>query len=368
MATPQLPQAVVDHQMARIHENKGPAVIGVSAALTALSFVIVGLRFVARLKIKAPILADDWLCLPALLMIVLMCVQLGYSVTYGIGKHLVATDPTRTWEIMRIGFFLSITYSLVHLFIKMSILCFYIRVFGLTLRWFKIAVFTMITYSALWTVSMIIFVPLQCRPVAHFWNRYRITDHPLDGVCFTDPSAPPIATSVLNTLGDIIILLLPLFVLNQLQLQLKKKLALFSVFLVGAFACVAGIIRLSSIIMVVNINADVPWVTGDTYMWTSIEACVGLICACFPALWPLIRTFVGERSASSRYARSNSGNSGKRASNTIGVLSPTYQEGRRFPNRTSDIAPWYREAESYEKEKSSSDDVSIRPYENDSRV
>ena len=53
-------------------------------------------------------------------------------------------------------------------------------------------------------------------------------------------------------------------------------------------------------------NPGNPGITGHMYLWTMIEAAVGLMCACFPALWPLIKGFVEKRtglSSSSGAAR-----------------------------------------------------------------
>jgi hypothetical protein len=47
-------------------------------------------------------------------------------------------------------------------------------------------------------------------------------------------SSSQIATSVLNTIGDFAVLCLPIMILIPLQMQLARKIALVSVFLVGS--------------------------------------------------------------------------------------------------------------------------------------
>ena len=52
-------------------------------------------------------------------------------------------------------------------------------------------------------------------------------------------------------------------------------------------AIVAGIVRLVITFSATKLNADSTWITADIYMWTAVEAGVGLICACLPTTSPL---------------------------------------------------------------------------------
>lgn len=45
--------------------------------------------------------------------------------------------------------------------------------------------------------------------------------------------------------------------------------------------------RLVSTLAAIKLNADTTWITADIYMWTAVEAGVGLICACMPIMGPL---------------------------------------------------------------------------------
>lgn len=60
-----LPPAALAYQKAHIKENRGPMVIGVSAALIALVTAAVLLRFLGRRVRQLPLLYDDWLTIPA---------------------------------------------------------------------------------------------------------------------------------------------------------------------------------------------------------------------------------------------------------------------------------------------------------------
>jgi hypothetical protein len=57
-----------------------------------------------------------------------------------------------------VGFYLSITYTLAHFFIKMSILLFYIRIFTLHITWFRIGIYTTMAYVTGWALSLLVLI------------------------------------------------------------------------------------------------------------------------------------------------------------------------------------------------------------------
>ena len=82
------------------------------------------------------------------------------------GRHCYTSscgsgDSRFSWTYVQIGFFLSLTYALLHWCIKMSILLLYIRAFTLHVEWLRIAVFVTMAYTTGWALAMVLFVPLQ---------------------------------------------------------------------------------------------------------------------------------------------------------------------------------------------------------------
>ena len=76
---------------------------------------------------------------------------------------------------------------------------------------------------------------MHSRPLSYFWSQYDISANPRpEGVCTVDASSSEISTSILNTVADFAVLILPIIVLAGLQLKLQKKIAIISVFLVGS--------------------------------------------------------------------------------------------------------------------------------------
>ncbi|KAH7031688.1 uncharacterized protein B0I36DRAFT_324432 [Microdochium trichocladiopsis] len=327
-------------QVAAIGENKGPTLIAVSALFIAICTVTVALRFAARASRSMKFDWDDWMSAVSLVLVILYCVTCIISVPYGVGKHTWAADPTEVWRIMEIAYFNALIYFTTHFFIKISILLFYKRIFTLNVKWFKWCVYALGVYTVGWYIGCFFAAMLQCVPPSLFWERFK-PDGDMSGVCAVDNPALVISSSALNTVGDVLIFALPLFMLWQLQLKKSHKYALILVFATGAFAVAAGCVRLDSSVQAIELDADTTWITADIYMWTAVEAGVGLICACLPVIGPLFG-LVKDRVSS--YIISRSSKRGLRASTSdeeskIGYKSASGRPSNVSSSRDSRSAP-----------------------------
>ncbi|TAQ83145.1 hypothetical protein B7494_g8530 [Chlorociboria aeruginascens] len=287
-----LSPAETAHQMANLGQNQGPKIVGVSIFLIVLASTSVILRFIARLARSMRPGWDDWLCIPAMVFTICMCVINLVSVHYGLGKHLLANDPANGYKILEAGWFLSLSYSLTHFFVKMAILFTYVRIFTLRIRWFKFAVWAAMFYVSAWAFGTFIMTVTECRPLNYFWESVNINRAtPAVGKCTINTQAAEISTSILNTIGDFILLILPMTVIWGLNLNMAKKIGIMGIFCVGILACVASILRFVSTLTVVNNTSDTTWDAVPVYTWTPVEAAVGLLCACFPVIGPLFSMF-----------------------------------------------------------------------------
>jgi len=272
----------------------------------------------------------------ALIWVVIFCITCIISVPYGMGKHSWAADPTKIYKILEIGLYNALVYMTAHLFIKMSILAFYIRVFTLNTPWFRYCIYAMGTYAACWWMGCFFSALFQCTPVSFFWQQYNVGRvPPAQGHCTVHNTNLVISSSALNTVGDIVIFALPIAMLWRLQLKRAHKAALILVFATGAFACIAGIVRLTQTLSAVKPGADTTWVTAEIYMWTAIEAGVGLICACLPIIGPLIgllreriTSYMSHRSSRKAVHSSTGDTSGSRSLSRSAGWTPVGPGGR----------------------------------------
>ena len=52
--------------------------------------------------------------------------------------------------------------------------------------------------------------------------------------------------------------------------------------------CVASLVRIYYMTFLSK-SVDITWEMGNVFIWSSVEPCVGIVCACLPTLQPLLR-------------------------------------------------------------------------------
>lgn len=187
---------------------------------------------------------------------------------------------------------MSVIQGLGLLFSKLSILLFFKRVFTTRKRPFHIALLVVGAYSILVGVGSFIEFSVQCLPVSFFWERaYAITGtpppHPLSGWCMSQDihiAFPLIA----NLVSDLFILGLPVIGLWGLQMQRAKKAGVLVAFSVGLFVCIIECIRIYYAFRT-DSTGDATWDDAGVLLWTAVESCVSVMCACIPTMAPLLK-------------------------------------------------------------------------------
>lgn len=96
-------------------------------------------------------------------------------------------------------------------------------------RNFKRVAWAVWAYTLLWSIQAQLASLLECSPPTFFYDRTIKGGHcvpnPLINISLTE--------SVLNTLGDLIIFLMPMPMLKHLHVDNRKKQALYGIFAVG---------------------------------------------------------------------------------------------------------------------------------------
>jgi hypothetical protein len=91
-----------------------------------------------------------------------------------------------------------------------------------------------------WFIATQIGNLLICQPIDSFWNRAK------PGKCLNF-NIMFLATGIIDTLIDLMILLLPVRIAFTLQLPTKTKIAVAGIFALGGFVVITNIIRISYI-------------------------------------------------------------------------------------------------------------------------
>lgn len=282
------------------------SVLAVGIVFVILGILAVLARFHVRRKIGLGF--DDWLCIPALVLVIAECsIMIIGSATDTVGQHSpLGGDPVSydgadqiTLEELEFPFDLMQVVTLMTL--KLAFLFFYRRIFRG--RTFNIASWTLIGIVVAWAISFFIAILAACG--ASVRANFE-TLGALKAKC-VDTFVVLVCLAVFDVVVDLAIMILPIPLVWALQMPIKRKIAVTSMFLVGALAIACGATRLAIFAEILGpalfSQSDVAGVsTSDSIgiisilmFWGMLEMGVAMVAVCLPTLRPLFHGWSPER-------------------------------------------------------------------------
>ncbi|KAJ1708398.1 integral membrane protein PTH11-like protein [Aspergillus flavus] len=279
-----------------LNDNQTPQINATVIALYIVAVIAVILRFVTRIKVQRISLGiDDWLIAASLLQLywvntfniiswkvkfqVADCCQ--FSAGYcGLGKHVWRGTLDDVVNMRKILFAYIFIYLVLLPSIKVSIILLYRRIFGMNwMMWLCLAL--SIGHGACCMVAFL----CSCRPLSYFYTQFA---DPSGGKCIINLYAFYLGNAATNVFTDVITLLVPIPIISRLQIRPMQKVLISGIFLLGGFVSVGSMVRIYYLTLLAT-NPDINWVMGDVYLWSTIEPCIGIVCACLPTLNALLR-------------------------------------------------------------------------------
>ncbi|CAJ2506924.1 Uu.00g081100.m01.CDS01 [Anthostomella pinea] len=256
--------------------------IGVVTSCLALALLSFVLRIYARYTTQAKLWWDDYWMFWVMALCISMSTMDFVMLSLGSGVHQDALPAGEVLTFIKCLYAYMLMWATSVFSVKVGILLFYWRVFHT--KGFRIGAMAVGALSAGIFLSNFFSFLLQCTPVSKFW------DHEVEGTCI-DQNTFYLASAIINVLGDVAVLGLPLPVVWKLHTSKSKKWSLSFLFLLGAFVCVASIFR---IIAVTQIDpTDFTFTNVGGGLWSTVEVEVGFICANLPAIRPLLFKLLG---------------------------------------------------------------------------
>ncbi|CAD6442820.1 b50132ee-9268-4965-8904-ec1ac1c8e270 [Sclerotinia trifoliorum] len=254
----------------RVDESKN-GLASLSGTLLGLTTITIILRFIARRKQKASLLIDDWMVFSAWFM--------GYIEPKN--HKLVASmhaEVEKTYTALN-GLTV-ITLGLT----KLSALLFYRRVFCTDLREaFNVVPAVVVTVVALWTLGFFIMTFLICGANINYLFGVGASASAKCGAIF--PYF--MGTTISDFLLDVFILTLAIPKIWSLNMTLKRKIAVFCVFLLAFVGLASSTSRMAIAIILVTKGRAVD--DEDVYgYWTYLiilEAGLTIVAVNLPSLW-----------------------------------------------------------------------------------
>ncbi|KEQ79011.1 hypothetical protein M438DRAFT_360070 [Aureobasidium pullulans EXF-150] len=311
---------------ASVHHTRVPLIQGVAIGLVSLAFVICTLRLAIRLSRHTTSYEDGFIAF-AMLFSVLESAVAYLSAQNGYGALVSTLSDKQLARALMWFWWAQVMYKLTIWPTKLSILFLYLRVFGDTPNVtsfgvnFRKFVYGLMAFSAVFCVITLIVNVLTCIPVKHYWDKNS------SGHCGVDPFSWWLSQSLLNTISDILILVLPMpLVKNLLQIPARQKLGLCLVFGLGGFVVIVTIMRITTF-KSGGLGDDITYDGAVTLCWTLVETNVAIICACLPLLRPFI----------ARMIPGFCGRSGLRSTNSYPMVQPTTTDDATGKPRSSHV-------------------------------
>ncbi|KAF2500687.1 hypothetical protein BU16DRAFT_535249 [Lophium mytilinum] len=229
---------------------------------------------------------DDWLIVFSwfcgLACTILSCV----ATKYGAGHHQANVSIAAAQINIKIGFITLFFYHSVLASTKISICLFYLRIFHPERR-SRYLIYACIATLVITFIAFTFFNIFQCSPIAAYWD---FGLKAAGGHC-TDPIPAFYAAGIYNILSEVFLIAIILPRVLVLKITRRQKTALVTVVSVGWLVAIASIIRVVRISKLLH-EEDKTWASYDTTIWTAVEIDVGIVCACAPAIKPLLNQLI----------------------------------------------------------------------------
>ncbi|KAH8730187.1 MFS monosaccharide transporter-like protein [Phaeosphaeriaceae sp. PMI808] len=285
-------------------DTRGPLVMGVSAATLALCSLFVGLRLISRFIVVRKPGWDDYAMILAWVLAFGASISICYGTTRGLGRRQENIPKDWLRSVKQTSYVFSVLYNPALMITKTSILVFYLTLSKThkVFRWATIATLAVVNVGGL---ALTILNIVQCRPVNAAWA----SPVPASASC-TNIVTIYLSSAPLNIITDLAIFFLPMPILTSMRLPKKQKIILVITFGFGIFVAIVDVIRIAYLqdaqratLRVANTDhvetgnkqrnaGDFAWYSSLSFMWSTVEINVGIMCGCVPALKPLARRFL----------------------------------------------------------------------------
>lgn len=151
------------------HESDSlqPSIIASNAAGLVLAYIFVGLRIWARKAGKTAFGHDDWLIIAALVPLSTYAIVGWLQIEFGEGKHIIFV--TNTPGFIKGYVTCVVAYAICVVLTKLSILCFYCRIFFPIQRLYYIS-WGFGIFIVAYDLALIFVTAFECVPLSSMWT------------------------------------------------------------------------------------------------------------------------------------------------------------------------------------------------------
>ncbi|KAI9742338.1 MAG: hypothetical protein M1818_003871 [Claussenomyces sp. TS43310] len=148
----------------------------------------------------------------------------------------------------------------------------------------------------IWGIITTFLLIFQCNPIRGMW----VYELQATGKATCMSSSELIfGFEISNVVIDVLILSLPIYMIQRLQLRTAKKVSIIAIFVMGGFVCITCAVRAYYVFdPKTKMSRSLPLLM----VWTTIEVTFAIVCACLPTYGPLFSQLVIPSSLKTWYA------------------------------------------------------------------
>lgn len=302
--------------------DRGPELLGVNITFIVLAACAYLLRCFVRIKMVKAFGRDDWLMGFALLFFLMYNISSNIGIHYGTGRHHRDLTVDQVENAKHCWFF-------CYLFYTWSMICSKFSIAFLLLRISFKRIHTWIIYGAVLIsvvagLTFFFVIVFQCNPVTFFWNKRQ------NGTCVPNDVIVALGYtySLFSIISDFTFAIIPGFLVWNLQLKRKAKIALIPLITMGCVASAAVIARLP---YVKYFNSpDFLWATTDIAIWSTIEQGLAITAGSLATLRPLFFLALHRLGLSTQPTGQRPSNYGGMSGQKLGVPASSQQNTDRL--------------------------------------
>ena len=205
--------------------NPGTTLIVVTAIFAFLSTLTTALR-VGTKVLQKRMRSEDWTILTALVLLLVQVVFIGLQYQHGSGQHIQDLTLEQAEDVLKYVYATEFLIFPALSLTKISICFFVLRIKNT--KAMRIALYAMMTLLVLTSLMCEILLFAQCRPLEAFWDRAAGTCW--DFNIYNNIIWVQVASSIFS---DAVCTFLPIFVLWNIRIALKFKIAVGSLMALG---------------------------------------------------------------------------------------------------------------------------------------
>ncbi|KAF2229101.1 hypothetical protein EV356DRAFT_437826, partial [Viridothelium virens] len=265
--------------------GRGPTCVRVGLSLGTLATILIILRIYVRLRInRTGTTALLWAIATWILSVTTEVFTI-LAALHGLGNHMtVIIEEGQAQNFLK---FTWLTVFFFHIGIptgKTAVAVFLMEIIGLAyvkMRWILMSIAAM---NYLISVPIAIYSQLHCNPINALWNplkQQQCNTHMYVLLSYVSGS--------IAALSDILLALLPIYILWSLQIDRKLKQVLCVLLSLGIVAAIAAIVRTWATSFLEG--EDASYHLGILFEWGQVEGWLVLIAMSVPPTWPLVKPY-----------------------------------------------------------------------------